>query len=97
MERHHEKLLQDIKKTPTVVSDGQYTGYKDLNGNTLQYSLNVTGDTITGTLLGTDTEALNRLRTELEKTGVAITNINGNIQFTAPKEKLGTIVQIVNR
>jgi len=96
MQRRHEKMIQTLEEAPRVINDGQYSGYKTLNGNTLQYTLNVVGDTLTGTLLGTDTEALNRLRTELEKSGVTITNTNGNIQFTAPKEKLQTIVEIVN-
>jgi hypothetical protein len=97
MERRHEKMMRAIEETPKVINDGQYTGYKNLNGNTLQYTLNIADDSLTGTLLGTDTEELNRLRTELEKTGVTITNTNGNIQFTVPKDKLESIVQIMNK
>lgn len=96
MERRHDQMMRALEETPKVINDGQYTGYKTLNGKTLQYTITVAGNTLTGTLLGTDTEALNRIRTELEKSGATITNTNANIQFTAPKEKLETIVQIVN-
>ena len=96
IEKRHEKLMREIKEAPKVINDGQYTGFRTLNSKTIQYTLEVKDNTLNGTLLGTDTETLNRLRTELEKTGVTITNTNGNIQFTAPKVKLESIMQIMN-
>lgn len=96
MEKRHEKLIQEIQEAPKIPNDGQYTGYKMVNGKTFQYILEVKDNAINGTLLGTDTDTLTRLRTELEKAGVTITNTNGNIQFTAPKEKLEPIIKVLN-
>jgi len=96
LEKRQQKVFQELSQAPKVINDGQYTGYRVTNDKTFQYTLSVKKDTLTGTLLGTDTDTINRYTTAIKKLSITTTNTNGTTQFTAPKEKLQAIVQILN-
>ena len=88
-----QMIIQNIQ-TPTTSGDEQYSGYQMNNDQTLNYSIKSRDATMTGTIMGTDTAAINRDMGNLQRMGFSVTNTNGQIQFSGPSKNLDAVVQI---
>ena len=95
-EKRQRAIFKELSNAPKNINDGQYIGYRVENGKTFQYTIEMQDATMSGTLLGTDNDILTRYQAELTNLGVTVTSSNGQIQFSAPKEKLESIIKVLN-
>jgi len=95
-EKQQQKMIKELSEAPNNINDGQYTGYRVENGKTFQYTIEVKDATMKGTLLGTDNDLLTRYQDEFTKLGVTVIPSNGQVQFSAPKEKIESIIKVLN-
>ncbi len=77
-------------------SNGQYSGYRVIDGQTVNYSLRSRNGTLTGALIGTDAEGMKSYADKLSDLGLTVTSKNGQVQFTGPADELEKVIRIMN-
>ena len=75
---------------------GQYAGYRSVDGESYKYSLQITEDTLTGTLASDDEDMLKSYAEQLTKLHLDVTGKEGQIQFTGKSTRLGDVARLLN-
>lgn len=90
------KIIIPAETISTPVGNGQYSGYRVVDGETFNYTLRIKEDVLTGTLISNDAEELKRYADKLDKEGMEVTGKEGQIQFNGKSEKLDDVIRLLN-
>lgn len=95
MERRHASMMRQISEMSPDISTGNYAGTRIENSSRLTYNISKNTDTLSGTIMSTETGTLGSLEKSLWDLGYSVTKKDNTLTFSWDAKQWNAIMELL--